>query len=138
MPEATRDIGDEFLVQFVWKLPDGDFIRAIFRAEVLSLEPKTDRYVVRLKELVAGRQESESGEMRPREALAGEYWTYVGQIAGHRLALAYEAADGRALHLRLATLTGEHNYFSRLDDAIRYFEEEKVKRGQSEDNDGEM
>jgi hypothetical protein len=33
------------------------------------------------------------------------------------LTIAFEADDGRAIYLRLATLTGEHNFFTRYEDA---------------------
>lgn len=116
MPVATYEPGQTFQVQFVWELPEGDFIRAIFEAEVLELDSRLDRYVVRLRELKAGRQESPSGEMRSKEALSKEYWHLVGQVIGKRVHLAFEADDGRPLRLRLETLTQEHPFFTKLDD----------------------
>lgn len=116
MPVATYEPGQTFQVQFVWKLPDGDFIRAIFEAEVLELDFRLDRYIVRLRELKAGRQESPTGEMRAKEDLSKEYWHLVGQIIGKRVHLAFEADDGRPLRLRLATLTQEHSFFTKLDE----------------------
>jgi hypothetical protein len=41
----------------------------------------------------------------------------VGDLVGCKITIAYEADDGRTIHLRLATLTGEHNFFTRYDDA---------------------
>ena len=114
MPTANHKIGESFPVQFAWQLPDGDYIRAVFTAVVLDTVPAADKYIVRLTELVAGRQETSEGEMRPKEELTKEYWALVGQIIGNKLTIAYEAEDGRAVHLRLATLTGEHNYFTRF------------------------
>jgi hypothetical protein len=114
---AIYKVGDSFPVQFVWQLPEGDFVRAVFQAEVLFLVPAAEKYIVRLNQLVAGRQESERGEMRPKEALTKAYWALVGQIMGRKISLAYEAADGRPLHLRLATLTGEHNFFTRFENS---------------------
>jgi hypothetical protein len=119
MPEADYDIGEHFPVQFAWKLPNGDYLRAVFRADVLDLVTATDKYIVRLSELVAGRQESGDGQRRPTEELSEEYWGLVGQIVGKRISLAFEADDGRTLHLRLATLTGEHSFFTRFDDAVQ-------------------
>lgn len=115
MPTANYQVGDSFPVQFVWRLPDGDYIRAVFTAVILELQPAADKYVVRLPELVAGRQESAMGEMRPPEAVTREYWRLVGRLQNRRVTLAYESDDGRPLHLRLATLTGEHGFFFRLD-----------------------
>lgn len=116
MPAAGHEVGDSFPVQFVWKLPDGDFIRAVFQATVLALIPVADKYMVRLDELIAGRQETADGEMRPKEELSAEYWALVGRLIGRKVTVAYEVEDGRPLHMRLATLTGEHDFFFRLPD----------------------
>jgi hypothetical protein len=123
MPTANYKIGEIFQVQFAWKLPQGDYLRAVFEAQVLDKIASADKYIVSLNKLVAGRQETAEGETRPREAFSAEYWQLVGQIAGKKLSLAYEADDGRALHLRLATLTGEHNYFNRFSDAEAFLNE---------------
>lgn len=122
MPKANHTIGDSFPVQFVWKLPDGDFLRAVFEAEILDIVPKADKYIVRLNKLVAGRQETAAGEMRPKEALSQEYWALVGELIGNKVTIAYEVEDGRALHMRLTTLTGEHNFFYRFAQAEEFIE----------------
>jgi hypothetical protein len=114
MPTAKYQIGDTFPVQFVWKLPEGDFLRAVFEAEVRHIDGSTNKYVVELRKLVAGRQESESGEMRSVDELARDYWRLVGRIPGKKVSLAFEVEDGRPLWLRLTTLTGEHKFFDRL------------------------
>ena len=49
--------------------------------------------------------------------MSRDYWQLVGGLVGRRITLAYEADDGRALYMRLETLTGEHNYFTRYEDA---------------------
>ena len=110
--------GDIFLVQFVWKLPEGDYIRAIFEAEVITLDERLDRYLVRLDRWIAGRQESAKGETRPVEDADREYWSLVAQKSGSHILLAYEVVDGRPIHLRMETLTGEHTYFSKLNDLM--------------------
>jgi hypothetical protein len=117
MPQAGHKVGESFPVQFAWRLPDGDYIRAVFQAEVLEMVPAADKYIVRLNELIAGRQESAEGEMRPPEAFSQHYWALVGRIVGNKVTIAYEVEDGRALHMRLATLTGEHNFFTRFAEA---------------------
>jgi hypothetical protein len=114
--EKVYEIGESFRVQFVWQIPDGDYLRAVFSAEVLGHEPGSDKYLLRLTEFVAGRQETAVGEMRPAAESSKEYWALVGALVGRKVLLAYEAADGRSLPLRLATLTGEHNFFSRFED----------------------
>jgi hypothetical protein len=117
MPTAHYHIGDTFPLQFAWRLPGGDNLRAVFQAEVLDLAPEADKYIVRLNSLIAGRQEDENGNLRPGEELSREYWSLVGDLVGRKITVAYEADDGRALYMRLATLTGEHNYFTRYEDA---------------------
>ena len=117
MTTAHYGVGESFALQFAWHLPEGDYIRAVFKAEVLDLVPQADKYIVLLRSLEAGRQEDEDGRMRPTDQYAREYWAMVANLVGRRITIAYEADDSRALHLRLATLTGEHNFFTRYADA---------------------
>lgn len=113
---APLSPGATFDIHFVWHLPDGDYLRAVFQAEVLAVIDPAQRYLLRLSEFVAGRQESADGsQIRPRDALAFDYWARVLDLLGHKITVAWEAADGRPLHLRLATLTGEHDFFRRHD-----------------------
>ena len=44
-----------------------------------------------------------------------EYWPLVLDLVGRRVTLAWETADGRPLHMRLFTLTGEHDFFRRYN-----------------------
>ncbi|MCP5097727.1 MAG: hypothetical protein GY943_19440 [Chloroflexi bacterium] len=126
MPNANYTVGQTFPLQFAWKLPQGDYLRAVFDAKVLDTVPAADKYIVQLTKLVAGRQESHEGEMRTKEELSHDYWALVGNLIGNKVTVAYEVDDGHALHMRLATLTGEHNFFTRYEklDAVS----EKVKR----------
>lgn len=116
MPEAQYTIGDEFRTQFVWRLPSGDFLRAIFRVQVLKVDSLSDKYVVRLEEFEAGRQESADGLVRQKDEVNRTYWSSVDSLTGNKISLAYEADDGRPLWLRFETLTGEHNFFHRLNE----------------------
>jgi hypothetical protein len=116
MPDANFEEGQSFRVQFVWQIPAGDFLRAIFKVDVLTLDPVSGKYIVLLEKLLAGRQEDKDGEMRSIEEVTREYWAMVAGLTGRRISLAYEADDGRPLWLRLETLTGEHNFFSRLNE----------------------
>lgn len=127
MPAASYKVGESFPVQFAWRLPDEDYIRAVFRAEVLDFVPAADKYIVRLTELIAGRQEDADGALRPSDQFNREYWALVGRLVGQKLTIAYEVDDGRAVHLRLATLTGEHNYFFRYTMAENMVERQKEK-----------
>lgn len=116
MSPTIHQKGDSFSLQFVWQLPEGDYIRAIFTADVLAIDTAADKYTVRLRELTAGRQETATGQARPQTELTQTYWRLVGRLQGRRLIIAFEAADGRPLHLRLATLTGDHNFFFRFNE----------------------
>lgn len=116
MPTATFQPGESFPLQIAWRLPDGDYLRAVFQADVLDLVPKADKYLVLLSKLIAGRQENSDGVLQPQQAFSREYWEKVNNLVGRRITIAYEADDSHAIHMRLATLTGEHNFFSRYDD----------------------
>ena len=118
MPIANYQKGESFPVQFVWKLPDDDYVRAVFTTVVLDIVPAADKYIVCLQELVAGRQESATGEMRETEGLTREYWQLIGRLQGRRVTVAFESDTGKPLHMRLETLTGEHNFFFRFDPLV--------------------
>ncbi len=118
MPIANHQPGDSFTIHFVWQLPDGDFIRAVFDAEVEALDEQLDRYLLRLAELRAGRQEDAQGAARAVDDFSRQYWTMVGALLGRRVYLAYEVDDGRPIRLRLDTLTLEHSFFTRLDPPV--------------------
>lgn len=117
MPTANYAVGEDFPIQFAWHLPDGDYVRAVFTAVVFDHIPEADKYLVQLKDLIAGRQEDADGNLRPTADFSREYWTLVGKLIGRKVTVAYEVDDSRALHMRLETLTGEHNFFTRYEDA---------------------
>ncbi len=113
MHVANYSIGETFAVQFAWHLPHGDYIRAVFEAKVLDLVEPAEKYVVQLARLVAGRQEDEDGRLRGTDDFSRDYWALVSKLVGRKITVAYEVDDSRAVHMRLETLTGEHNYFYR-------------------------
>lgn len=115
MEKAQYEVGDSCVLQFVWTLPDGDFIRTLFKAEVLDIIEAAEKYMVRLTELVAGSQENKEGHGRDQDEFNKPYWKLVVNLIGNRVTVAWEAADGRPLHMRLATLTGEHDFFTRYN-----------------------
>ena len=117
MPEAHYEPGQSFNLQFAWRLPAGDYLRAVFQADVLELVPGADKYVIRLGRLLAGREDDAEGQVKPLDALEGEYWEMVQGLTGRTITIAYEADDSHPIYLRLATLTGEHNFFTRYEDA---------------------
>ena len=116
MTDANYQVGEDFRVQFVWRIPKGDFIRAMFEVEVLLLDSRSEKYVLQLTEFLAGRQESGEGILRQAKESSRSYWQLVSELVGRRISLSYEVDDGRPLWLRLETLTGEHSFFRRLDD----------------------
>ncbi len=117
MSNAHYQPGQTFNLQFAWRLPEGEYLRAVFEAEVIDLVPTADKYIIRLRRLLVGREDDPEGAVKPITALEGEFWDLVRGLTGRTLTIAYEADDGRPLYLRLATLTGEHNFFTRYEDA---------------------
>ena len=117
MPTAHFEVGESFPLQFAWTLPDGDYLRAVFTAEIIDLVPDADKYIVQLNKLAAGRQEDSTGNLRDSAEFSRDYWALVGGLVGRKMTVAYEADDSRALRMRFETLTGEHNYFTRYEDA---------------------
>lgn len=113
---ANYQVGQTFAIHFVWQLPDGDYLRVVFEAEVLDWDLSLDRYLLRLQSLTAGRQDDPAGQPRPVEQISQLYWKYAQQLVGRRVYLAFEVDDGRPILLRLVTLTGEHSFFTRLDE----------------------
>lgn len=118
MPDARFQPGQSFSLQLIWRLPAGDYVRAVFQADVEELVPAADKYVVRLSRLLAGREDDAEGAAKQLETLEGEYWDRVQGLVGRKITIAYEADNGRPLYLRLATLTGEHTFFTRHQDAF--------------------
>jgi hypothetical protein len=105
---------DTFTVQFVWRLNEGNFVRAFFRARVLETQTEAEKYLVCLDELVAGQEEGPNGVILPKEAMTLPYWAMVVRLIGRKVLLAAEIADGRPVRLRLATLIGVHDFFYRF------------------------
>lgn len=116
MPTARFKTGETFPLQFAWHLPQGDYLRVVFQADVQDIVPKADKYIVLLREMIAGRQENANGELRPQEEFSTTYWQLANDLVGKKITIAYEADDSRAIHMRLETLTGEHNFFTRYED----------------------
>ncbi|MFO7539829.1 MAG: hypothetical protein R6X32_17465 [Chloroflexota bacterium] len=106
---------DTFTIQFVWRLNEGNFVRAYFEARVLETQPKAEKYLVQLDELLAGQEEGPGGVILPKADMSLPYWAMVVRLIGRKVLLAAEVADGRPVRLRLATLMGVHNFFYRYE-----------------------
>lgn len=117
MPVANRQIGETFRIHFVWKIPNEHYVRALFVAQVLDIDLEADRYLIKLTELLAKREEDERGEGLPEEQHTAEYWDMVYRLTNRLAHVAFEADDGRPLFLRLPTLTLEHKYFTRYEES---------------------
>lgn len=91
-------------------------MRAVFIGEVTDHDETTDRYILRLIELKAARQERSNGTAVPPQFLSETYWPMVKGLIGRKAALAFEAIDGRPIRLRLATLTLDHSFFTRYEE----------------------
>ncbi len=128
MPDPTYSAGQSFRTQFVWRLPVGDFLRAVFEVEIIKLDQLSDKYVVQLRKFVAGRQESPQGDVRGLDEIDREHWMMVQALTGNKITLAFEVDDGRALWLRYETLTGEHNFFHRLNELPPKLKEWLIER----------
>lgn len=115
MIKPTHQIGHHFPIQFVWELPNGDFLRAIFETTVIDHHHDTARYLLTLDKFAAGRQEAPNGQMRPREAIDPHHWQLVHNLVGRKIDLAYETDDNRPIRLKLNTLTLEHKFFTRYE-----------------------
>ncbi|MEM7798484.1 MAG: hypothetical protein AAF633_04765 [Chloroflexota bacterium] len=113
MPQANHKIGDTFKLQFVWQLPHKGFARAVFNAKVEAFDHFQERYIVFLERLLAKREEDADGTMLDVQQWAQGYWELIAGLEGRRVAVGYEAQDGRPLRLRLATLTLEHGFFTK-------------------------
>lgn len=116
MPKANYTVNEKFNIHFVWNLPNGNYIRALFETIVLDIDIAADRYLIELSSLLRKREEDETGSGLPEEGHTLEYWQMVYALIGRKAHVAFEADDGRPLFLRLPTLTLEHKFFTRYSD----------------------
>lgn len=111
--QQILDIGDSYRVQLVWKLPDYDFIRAVYDVTVLEIDRFEERYLVNIDSMYGGVQEAPDGKARPQAEMTLPLWKNAVGFVGQAIRLPYESTDGRPLHLKFTTLTGEHSFFTR-------------------------
>ncbi len=113
--ENKLAIGDNYQVQFVWKLPNYDYLRAFFSVTIDEIDIYEERYVVTLDALLGGRQEAADGSIRAVDEMSKPLWANIVGFIGRKVRLPYESADKQPMHLKYPTLTGEHNFFSRFE-----------------------
>ena len=113
--QPTHQPGDTVQIQFVWRLPDDDYLRAVFQAEIIAVQSFADRYLLQLTRLQGGLQEAQDGKPRPADEMNANEWARVVGLIGKQVRLAYEATDGRPLYMRYETLSGAHNFFHRAN-----------------------
>lgn len=111
--QTILEIGDSYQVQLVWKLPDFDFMRAVYQVTVCEIDRFEERYLVKIDGLAGGVQEAPDGSPRPPEEMTKQLWRHVVDFVGNYIRLPYESTDGRPLHLKFATLSGQHSFFTR-------------------------
>ena len=111
--EIIFKIGDSYKIHYVWRLPNDDYIRALFKVTVVEVDLFEERYLARIDALEGAVQEAPDGSRRPAEEMDKVLWRNVLSFVGNLIRVPYESADGRPLHIKYPTLTGEHDYFTK-------------------------
>ena len=104
--------GEQFQLQFVWRLPNDDYVRALFQARIREIQYHEERYLVELEGLIGGMQEAADGSVRPKNDMDKERWARIVALSGRTVQVAYEAAK-QPLYMKLATLDTPHTFFTR-------------------------
>ena len=95
--------GAQLSLRFAWS-PSTGMVRATYRVEVESYEPKGDRFQCKLLELV------EASGVRSGNELTQEM---LDRLVGQHVLVPREGLNGLVLRLKMTTLTGglKHPYF---------------------------
>ena len=109
--------GEQFQVQFVWRLPNDDYVRAVFRARIKAIQHHEERYLVELEAFVGGMQEAADGSVRPTDEMDKARWARVVALGGRTVQVAYEAAK-QPLYMKLETLDAPHTFFTRYQTEV--------------------
>jgi hypothetical protein len=99
-------VGDVIPVHMAWTLPDGHRLRVTFEAQVEAVELGRNRLCVQLLKIQTASGSQPESEVEPY------YLERVMGLIGKRAQAPLDALHGIVLPLRLATLMGEHSYFS--------------------------
>jgi hypothetical protein len=98
--------GDTFPVHMGWTLPDGHRLQVTFEAQVEALELDKNRMRCLLLRVQA------ANGSQPESEVDSYYFDRVMELVGKRALIPLDALQSVVLPLRLATLTGEHPFFS--------------------------
>ena len=100
---TAPDLGSQLPLRLAWS-PSTGMVRATFRVEVESYEPKGDRFQCKLLELV------EASGVRSGSELTQEM---LDRLVGQHVFVPREGLNGLVLQLKMTTLTGglKHPYF---------------------------
>jgi hypothetical protein len=98
--------GDTYPIHIGWQLPDATRLEVTFRVQVEGVELDKNRIRCRLLQIQAASGNRPESEVDPR------YFEHLMRLIGKQAALPLDALQGVVLPLRLATLTGEHTFFS--------------------------
>jgi len=99
-------LGDVIPVRVAWTLPDGHRLHVTFEAQVEALELDRNRLRIQLLKIEAASGSQPESEVEPR------YLERVMGLIGKRAQVPLDTLHGTVLPLRLATLMGDHPYFS--------------------------
>jgi hypothetical protein len=99
-------LGDVILVNMAWTLPDGHRLRVTFESQVEAVEWDKNRLCIQLLKIQEARGSQPESEVEPY------FLERVMGLIGKRAQVPIDTLRGIVLPLRLATLTGEHPYFS--------------------------
>lgn len=99
-------LGDVILVNMAWTLPDGHRLTVTFESQVEAVELDRNRLRVQLRKIQA------AGGSQPESEVEPYFLERVMALIGKRAQVPLDTLQGIVLPLRLATLTGEHPYFS--------------------------
>jgi hypothetical protein len=99
-------LGDVVLVNMAWALPDGHRLRVTFESQVEAVELDGNRLRIRVLKIQA------AGGSQPESEVEPYFLERVMALIGKHAQVPLDTLQGIVLPLRLATLTGEHPYFS--------------------------
>ena len=95
--EQDIELNQQSIIRFAWSPPSTGMVRATYRVEVESYEPRGDRFQCKLLELVEA-SGIQSGSELTQEML--------DRLVGQHVLVPREGFNGLILRLKMTTLTG--------------------------------